>query len=185
MLEWIGVVTGVLYVWLAARQSMFCWPTSLLNLSVYFYVFSASGLYADAGLQIFYLALTFYGWWSWKASHADARPPLNVRTLSTKERLAVLGAVAVGTAVLFGALRAFTPSTVPLLDAHTTALSLVAQALTARKILESWTLWIWANVFYCGLYLQKGLYPTVGLYFLFIVLAGYGYREWRRTRSFT
>jgi nicotinamide mononucleotide transporter len=183
MLEWLGVVTGILYVWLAAKQSLYCWPVSLINLGIYFYIFLTHGLYADSGLQVFYLGLTLYGWWYWKRPSDALGVRVSVSVLNLKQRVGVLLLCAGITLMIAMVLQAATDSTVPWLDAHTTAVSLVAQALTARKVLESWLLWIWANIFYCGLYVYKDLLPTAGLYAFFIVLAIYGWNEWQRSRA--
>ncbi len=180
ILEVIGVVSGVLYVVLAARLSSLCWPVSFINLTVYFYVFWTAGLYADSLLQLFYFVLTIYGWWSWTRRQPVSQGPLRVQRLRIQGGVGVLACVVASTLLLAWLLKAFTPSEVPFLDAHTTAVSLVAQALATRKILENWLLWIWANVFYCALYLYKGLYLTCGLYGFFLVLAFYGFFEWKR-----
>jgi nicotinamide mononucleotide transporter len=78
-------------------------------------------------------------------------------------------------------LKAFTDSTVPLGDAFTTALAVVATWMLARKYIEHWYLWVLANTVSVALYLYKGLYPTVVLYLVYAGMAVYGYLEWRKS----
>ncbi len=61
------------------------------------------------------------------------------------------------------------------------AFSMVAQWMQTRKVIEAWLLWLALDVFYVGMFLYKGLYPTAGLYAAFLYLASLGYIEWRRS----
>ena len=65
LLEVLGASTGALGVWLTAREKVWCWPVSLVNVAIYAVVFREAKLYADMGLQGVYFALCLYGWWAW------------------------------------------------------------------------------------------------------------------------
>jgi nicotinamide mononucleotide transporter len=69
----------------------------------------------------------------------------------------------------------------PFLDALTTVLSLIAEYMLARKLLESWWVWITADVIYIGLYTYRSLYLTAVLYALFLAMCLVGLVRWRRT----
>ena len=69
----------------------------------------------------------------------------------------------------------------PYLDAGLTTLSLVAQWMMTRKILENWMLWIIVDLVYVPMYFYKDLRPTAGLYAVFLVLAVLGFVQWRRS----
>ena len=141
--EVLGFATGAVCVWLVARQHIANWPVGIANNVFFIVLFVQAGLYADAGLQIVFIALAAYGWWTW--SHgggpgtADALP---VRRTSRTEWLWLTAAGAVTTAALTLLLARATDSTVPFWDALTTALSLAATYGQCRKRLESWWLWI-------------------------------------------
>jgi nicotinamide mononucleotide transporter len=68
----------------------------------------------------------------------------------------------------------------PLSDAATTALSLCAQWLLNRKLLENWYFWIVVDVLYIPMYAYKELYLTSLLYVVFLAMATMGLLEWQR-----
>ncbi|MFD8144232.1 nicotinamide riboside transporter PnuC [Streptomyces sp. NPDC059708] len=179
--EILGFATGALCVWLVARQHVANWPVGIANNVFFIVLFAQSGLYADAGLQIVFIALAAYGWWSWThgggPGTAEALP---VRRTTRAEWLWLLAAGAVGTAALTLLLGRVSDSTVPFWDALTTALSLMATYGQCRKLLESWWLWIAADLVYVPLYAYKGLYLTSVLYVGFLALCAVGYAGWRR-----
>lgn len=177
--ELLGFVTGVVTVWLVVRQHPVNWPIGVANVLLLMAVFWQVGLYADAGLQIVYVALGLYGWWQWLYGGAD-RGRLEVRATRAREwvGLAVVGVLLTGAGWLF--LDRLTDSTVPFADALTTALSLLATYGQTRKLVESWWFWIAADAVYIPLYGYKGLWLTALLYVVFMSLCVLGLRAWRR-----
>jgi nicotinamide mononucleotide transporter len=177
--EILGFVTGALCVVLVIRRNIWNWPAGLANNGFYLVLFFQAGLYADAGLQIVYLALGAYGWWAWLHGGVD-RSPLDIRRTLPREAVVLVTITVVGTLALAILLRSVTDSTVPLADGLTTTLSLVAQWMLTRKLLENWWVWIVADVLYVGLYIYKDLRLTAVLYAVFLVLCVLGLRAWRR-----
>ena len=182
--EVLGFGTGLVNVGLLVRRHILNWPVGILNVLLLMLVFWSAGLYADASLQIVYVVLGAYGWWAWLYGGAS-RTPLTVRTTTRAEwlGLAVAGVLLTGGLWLF--LDRLTSSTVPLADALTTALSLLATYGQTRKLVESWWLWIAADLIYIPLYGYKDLWLTALLYVAFLVLCVLGLRAWRaalRTR---
>jgi nicotinamide mononucleotide transporter len=178
-MELLGFATGGVCVWLAARENIWNWPIGLANNIFYLVVFWRAGLYADSGLQIFYFAIGVYGWWMWARAGLGHRelPATNIPAAQSTLMLVVTVLCAV---LLYIGLRRYTNSTVPLGDAITTALSLVAQYMLGRKWLENWLVWIAADVIYVGLYGYKHLYLTALLYAIFIAMCIAGYRTWKK-----
>lgn len=184
IVEILGFVSGALCVWLVARQNVWNWPIGIANNIMFLILFWAAGIYADAGLQIVYMALALYGWWAWLRGGVDHGTLTVTRT--TRDQWLVLGAVGVvGTAGLTVLLDTVTDSTVPLPDAVTTVLSLLATWGQARKKLESWWLWIAADVIYVPLYAYKDLWLTAVLYVGFLALCVLGLRNWRASYATT
>ncbi|MDQ3403749.1 MAG: nicotinamide riboside transporter PnuC [Actinomycetota bacterium] len=178
-MEVIGFLTGALCVWLVARQNPWNWPIGMVNNVAFFLLFITAGIYADAWLQMVYLALAIYGWWAWlRGGDRHSHLPVS-RTTSSQWR--VLGAVGVlGTGALTWILMEVTDSTVPLPDAITTVLSLLATWGQARKKVECWWLWIAADIIYIPLYGYKELWLTAILYVGFIALCVLGLRSWTK-----
>ncbi len=178
LLELLGVITGIVNVWLTARANVWCWPVGIVNVVVYFTVFFEAKLYADMSLQAVYLALTCYGWHTWLRGgkqHAERK----ISSAPKREMLAasVFGVISWG--VMWYVLHAFTDGSVPWADSFLTAASLIATWLMARKYIENWTLWIVADTLYVGMFLYKNLTITAILYAVFTALAVYGLRTWK------
>ena len=180
--EVLGFGSGALCVWLVARQHVANWPIGMANNVFFLLLFTQSGLYADAGLQIVFIALAAYGWWTWThgGGPGSVTRTLPVRRTSRTEWTWLVAAGAVGAPALTLLLDRATDSTVPFWDALTTALSLMATYGQCRKRLESWWLWIAADVVYVPLYAYKELYLTSVLYVGFMTLCVLGLRDWRR-----
>ncbi|HEY0700191.1 MAG TPA: nicotinamide riboside transporter PnuC [Micromonospora sp.] len=176
--ELLGFVTGVVNVWLVARQQVWNWPIGIANVLLLMLLFWTAGLYADAGLQIVYVLLGLYGWWQWLFG-GPHRSQLRVARTSRTEWWVLGVAGTLVTTALWLLLDRLTNSTVPLADALTTALSLMATYGQTRKLVESWWIWIIADLVYIPLYAYKGLFLTAGLYLIFLGLGVVGLRAWR------
>jgi nicotinamide mononucleotide transporter len=178
--EVLGFASGALCVWLVARQHIANWPIGIANNLFFILLFTPAGLYADAGLQIVFITLAAYGWWTWTHGGGPGLDGLPVRRTTRTEWTWLLAAGVVGTFCLTLLLDRATDSTVPFWDALTTTLSLLATYGQCRKRLESWWLWIAADVVYVPLYAYKELYLTSLLYIGFMTLCVIGLREWSR-----
>ncbi|MER5764812.1 nicotinamide riboside transporter PnuC [Streptomyces sp. NPDC002082] len=180
--EILGFVTGAVCVWLVARQHIANWPIGIANNVFFIVLFAQAGLYADAGLQIVFIALAAYGWWSWThGGGPGTSTALPVRRTTAAEWTALAAAGAVAVLGLTLLLSRATDSTVPFWDALTTGLSLAATYGQCRKLVESWWLWIAADLVYIPLYAYKGLYLTSLLYVGFLALCVAGLLGWRRS----
>ncbi|GAA2453876.1 nicotinamide riboside transporter PnuC [Streptomyces macrosporus] len=179
--EVLGFGSGALCVWLVARQHIANWPIGIANNLFFILLFTGAGLYADAGLQVVYIALAAYGWWSWVRGGPEAASGrLPVTRTDARTWWVLVPATAAVTVGLTLLLDRATDSTVPFWDALTTALSLAATYGQCRKKVESWYLWIAADVVYVPLYAYKGLYLTALLYLGFMALCVVGLVGWRR-----
>ena len=177
--EILGFVTGAICVWLLARQNIWNWPVGIANNAFYIVLFLRSGLYGDAGLQVVYIALALYGWWTWLYPDTS-QPELPVTKTSAREWAWLIPITAVSAVLLRWFLIRYTSSNVPAWDGVTTAISLAATWGQCRKLLESWWLWIAVDLIYIPLYGYKGLGVTAILYFVFLLLCIGGLRAWSR-----
>lgn len=181
-IEWGGALFGVLAVWLTVRQSVWCWPTGLVNVALYAFVFYEAKLYADVGLQVVYFVLCAVGWWRWRHP-GPQRVELPVTRIAGREALRLLALGVLGVAAMGTYLARRTDAALPYWDSTTVVMSLIAQWLVTRKVLENWHLWIAADVLMVGIYFYKHLYVTTGLYVIFTFLALQGLREWTRSMA--
>lgn len=175
--EVFGFVTGLLAVWLTARRNIWNFPIGIINAALLFLLFFDARLFADAGLQIMFIALGFSGWWFWLTGGVTKRNAIRGAT-----RAEQVGAI-VAVLILFGLLYyvlTWAKGSIPIFDALITALSVVAQWLLNRKILETWLLWIVTDIISIPVYIHKDLYLIAILYAVFLVLACRGYQLWRR-----
>lgn len=151
-----------------------------MNVSLYTFIFFHSGLYSDMGLQVVYLALSIYGWYQWLRG-GENRTTLKVSRAS--RRVWLIG-FALAT-IVWLSLAQYTATlpgvALPYLDSGLTALSLLAQWMMTRKIVENWALWIIADIVYVPMYMSKHLYVTAGLYAVFLVIAIMGLVGWSRS----
>ncbi|MBI1189926.1 MAG: nicotinamide riboside transporter PnuC [Tepidisphaera sp.] len=179
--EAIAAATGLLSVWLTVRQNLWLWPTGIISVLLYTWVFAGAKLYSDAGLQVVYLVVSIYGWAHW-AKGGPRESGLPVTTLSPSAR-AVCGLGVLAGAAGLGTLMAhYTDAALPYPDALVTSASIAAQWLLARKKLENWWLWIGVDVLGIGVFVYKGLSLTAGLYAVFLVMAILGLREWTHAK---
>lgn len=181
--ESLGFVTGGACVYLTVRENVWNFPVGIANSVFFLVLFAGARLFADAALQVVFIALGFQGWYLWLRG-GDNHTPLEVERASLKLVAGVAAFVAAATAGLTLFLRTVHDSA-PFLDALTTALSLGAQYLLNRKAVENWLLWMTADVIYVYLYASppRLLYLTALLYFVFLCLCVAGLRSWLKTMS--
>jgi nicotinamide mononucleotide transporter len=183
-IELSGAILGLVYVFLSVRQSIWTWPAGIATSVLYAYVFYASRFYAGMGLQVYYVVISVYGWVYWlKGKRIDESKELPVRRATARELSWSLLIFFVTFIFLFLFLKYRTDSPVPLMDAVTTSMSIVATWMLARKILENWLIWMVADSASVGLYVYKNLWPTTVLFCVYLALAVLGYYKWKRSMS--
>jgi nicotinamide mononucleotide transporter len=179
-IEILGAILGLVYIFFSIKQHILTWPTGLLTSALYVFVFFDARLYADMGLQAYYVVISIYGWYFWLTGKKQNEKKVAVKT-TRKALWMKLTVVSIALyALLFFILSNYTNSDVPHMDSVTTALSIVATWMLARKYIEHWLLWIFIDAFSAGLYVYKGLWATVILFIVYTVMALLGYIEWRK-----
>jgi nicotinamide mononucleotide transporter len=180
--EITATVMTLICVVLTARQHIACWPTGLVAVILYGYIFYQARLYSDFGLQIYYVVVQIYGWYHWL--HGGARGnALPVTRQTATHNTAWVAATIAGTLALGYTMATYTDAALPYADAFTTVAALVAQWLLARKKLESWLFWIVIDVVCVRNYFIKELHVTTGLYAILLVLAVWGFFAWRTSMA--
>lgn len=180
LLELVAVVFSFATVILCIHKKTIAWPVGLIGVIAYAILFYKVSLVSAMTLQVIFFFQGIYGWWYWSLRDENTEEKMPVRSLDWSTVVGVLWIL-----VLFsfwiGAFSAMLTSAVhPFLDTGTSVLALVANLWLARKILESWILWIIADIFYIWLFIITGLYMSAALYVVFMFTATIGYRKWKR-----
>ncbi|WP_207424572.1 nicotinamide riboside transporter PnuC [Desertivirga brevis] len=178
-LEWLGIVTTLACIYLAAKEHILNWPVSIIACGAYSMLYYQYKLYGDSYLQIYFLITAIYGWVYWLRKKQQKDKP--VVSLTSKEWLYTVFAITFFTIALSKYLDKFTDTDVPYADGFCTAMSFVAQFLMTRKVIQNWILWIIVDLCYVPLLLYKDLAFTALLYLILVGLAAKGYFEWKKT----
>ena len=182
-LDILGFVVGFVYLVLEYKASIWLWLASIVMPAIDMVLYFKAGLYADFGMAIYYCLAGVYGYLSWKwFKRPDQRSERRgERPVTRYKRAHILPSAAALLLLWFGIwwmLTHWTNSTVPVADAFTTALSIVALWALAQKYAEQWLLWLVVDVVCCILYVSKGIPFKAAIYGLYTVVAIFGYRKW-------
>lgn len=177
-LEIAGFITGLACVYLAAINNIWNWPIAIVSVTIYIFIFFEKHLFADTGLQVYFLIVNFYGWWFWMKK-GPAEPKTRVTSVTRKEVILSVIAIVVFTFIL-GTILKYTTASYPYIDSFCTACSLVAQIFLARKVLENWLIWIFVDIIYVAVYIVKDLHLTAVMYAVYVLIALKGYIDWKR-----
>lgn len=178
-LELSAFVFGVLGVWLTARQSIWCWPVGLANVVLSLFVFYFSRLYADVLLQVFYFVMTIYGWINWLRG-GEKKSVLKVRRIRFSELWLMVVCGMIMAALTGWLFSTFTNASLPWLDSLVAVWGVIGTWAMARKIMEHWMIWVVVDLLCVGIYAYKELYFFTALYFIFTLLALYGWKQWMK-----
>jgi len=179
-LEMVACVLSVAMVLANLRVNPVGWPLAIASSLLYALLFADSKLYGEAGLQLFFVTVAFWGWWQWLRGTGDDGAALRVRWMTPRARWRVAAATLAAWPLLALLLIRLTDSDVPWLDALPTVASVTGQILLGRKFVENWPLWVGVNLFSMGLFAYKALWLTVMLYGVFTLLALAGWRAWQQ-----
>lgn len=176
-IELTAAIFGFICVYLTTRQSIYCWPAGLIQVSLYIIVFYEAKLYSDVILHIIYVILQVYGWYYWLHGNNHHQAVVTRLSVPMLVNWIIIGIIAAG---IWGTvMHTYTDAALPYPDAFIIAMSLIGQWLMAKKKIENWYFWIAVDVVAIVVYSVKELYVTSGLYFTFLIICLYGMRKWR------
>jgi len=180
--HWLDITTtllGLLYILFEYRASVWLWFVGFLMQALGIVLYYQKGLYADCGMEFYYLSMTVYGYWKWIHGSAEKKE-LPITRFPRKLIIPWLVLILAVWGIIYWLLITFTNSNVPAADSFTTALSIVGIWALAHKYLEQWFIWIAVDVVTCVLYFYKDIPFKAGLYALYVIIAIFGYKKWKR-----
>lgn len=177
-LELVGLLLGLGYLYFEYHANALVWLFALVMPMVSMFVYFNAGLYADFAINIYYLLAAGYGLLKWRGT--KQKKGVKITNISTPLALLSIAATLVIWLGIYLVLHYFTNSNVPVLDALTTAVSIVGTWMLARKYIEQWVAWILVDAICVGLYIYKNIPFYAVLYAVYTVVAFFGYFKWRK-----
>ena len=177
--EWLAAALGIAYVVLAAKESIWCWPSAFFSTLIYTVLFWEGQLPMQAVLNAYYLLMAVYGFNVWR-QHQNHKQDVQIHRKSWRFHFLYIGSGIAATFTIGFYLSQFPDYRLPFLDAFVMVFSVMTTVLMARKILENWLYWIMIDAAAIVLYWQTGFYVTIIMFLVYLVLAVYGYLNWQR-----
>jgi nicotinamide mononucleotide transporter len=178
-LEGVAVVTALAYLLLAARENVWCWLHACVSSVLYVWIFWNARLYMESVLNVYYVVMALWGWWSWRFG-GQRHEGLRIRMLRWWQHVALIS-ITLCLALINGWLmQRYTQAALPFVDALVTWGAVVTTVLVVRKVLENWIYWVVIDGVSMLLYIDRGLYLTALLFAAYLVLVLLGLCTWWR-----
>lgn len=176
-IEWLGVATGILAVYLLYRNNIYTWPVGFVNIGCFLWIFWNQKLYGDFAVQLIFLTIGISGWINWQ--RRQYKKPGN---LTLKQLLLCIAVTVLLFPPIYIYFGYYTDCSYPIPEALILDLSLVGQWLTAIRRIENWIYWVAADILMFVVYLLKDLEPLALYAFILVFLGIAGYIRWRNIR---
>ena len=183
--EWFAVALGLAYIYLASKESIWCWPSAFFSTLIYTVLFWQGQLPLQAALNFYYLVMAVYGLWLWRHGNTQSDKSLVVKSASYFQLAAFFAAGTLLSLLVGLYLTESKQSAFPYLEAFVSVFSVLNTWLMIRKYLQTWVLWIFINSGAIWLYYLSGFYATIGLFTVYLFMAIYGHLEWKKSMRFS
>jgi nicotinamide mononucleotide transporter len=183
-LEWTAIISGIAAVWFSKKEKIWVYPTGLVGTILYVYLSFKGDLYGEAFVNLYYTVMSFYGWWNWQRRDRYSQKMVKVRFSSRAEWIQQITFFLILFLVIYLSLvfikNAFAPDAIPWADAFASASALTGMWYMTKKKVESWIWWMITNIASIPLYYVKGFAATSIYYAILLVLAVFGFQEWKK-----
>lgn len=191
-IEFFGVMTGLVAIWLSAKANIMSWPVGIINVSLSFILYYQVQLYPDMFLQAFFFVTNIMGWWRWshpKPEEADRKDELKVSYMRKSQLVFTIITTIVGTYLLGNFASRLhdwfpivfsEPSAYPFIDSFIMVMSIITTFYMIQKKIECWVIWIMVDLVATYLYYIKGIKFYSLEYLLFTGIAAFGLLNWIR-----
>lgn len=180
--EGLAVFLSLLYLFLAMRQSLWCWVAAFLSTLIYAILFFDASLLMDSALNAYYLMMAVYGWYAWKHGK-KTNAERDVSSWRVIKHLKIILFLTFLSLLIGYVMDTYTRADFAYLDSATTVFAVFTTYMLAQKILENWLYWIVIDAVSIYIYIQKAFYLTAVLFFLYTVLAAFGFYQWKSNKS--
>jgi nicotinamide mononucleotide transporter len=181
--EWVSTITQIASVWYARKNNVLVYPTGIIGvlLAAWLYFFNSHPpLYADGTLNIYYFFMSVYGWYNWVQKKDATHFTYPISWCSKKELSLGILVFVFAWGLVYVALLKLTNSNTPILDSLVSASAVVAMWWMAKRKIENWLAWIFSNIVAIPLNFYKEFYLFTLMYVLFLLLAWWGFVEWKK-----
>lgn len=179
-IEFIAVVSGIASVWFSKQEKILVYPFGIISVSLYIFITFQSKLYADTGINAYYLVMSIFGWWNWKNTKDLAASQIPITKSTRRGNIINVLTFLFAVGFIYIMLIKFTDSDVPLVDSITTGLAITGMYLMALKKIEHWIFWIACDLVSIPLYIYKDLPFTSFQFLVFTYIAVMGWISWNR-----
>ncbi|HRH04730.1 MAG TPA: nicotinamide riboside transporter PnuC [Burkholderiaceae bacterium] len=176
--EWSCNFTALFCIILAARNHVLTWPIGIVSCVLFILLFMNAKLYAEAVLQVFFIATSVYGWWHWSAQ--QKKPAAPIRNIAISEVTFWIVLAMSGGLMYAWVLQQWTDAANPWVDSQILTLSMLAQWWLMQRNIRCWWIWLAVNTISVPLYVSRDLYVSALFYSLYWVMAIVAYRHWRK-----
>jgi nicotinamide mononucleotide transporter len=183
ILEIIGTILGLIYLYYEYRASSSLWIVNILMSAIYVLIYFSEGIYALGCLSIYNILAAIYGIFMWKYSKTTEQKELPISSIPKKVLInssIVMAALSVALICVLHKISDTGSLLYNTLDGLASAATIISLYWLAKKYKEQWFGWIFVNFIIVVLYLITGLYFTACLYIIYIVVAVAGYKEWTK-----
>ena len=174
IIESVAVFFSIFYVILAAKESIWCWGVAAISVILYIYICFSAQLYPETGLQVFYLFMAFYGYYTWNKKEQS----LQISEWSISKHLLILAIGTILTFLMGFYFATYTNAKMPIVDSFTTVFSIFATYMVVKKILGNWLYWVVIDMVSVYLYFSRDLHLTSLLFIAYTIIAIFGYFSW-------
>ena len=175
--EIAAVFLGICYLLLALRESIWCWPCALLSTAIYIWLFGNFKLYMESLLNIYYLLMAFYGFHLWRGGNNEDKS-IRIQYWPWRHHLIAISCVVLLSLISGILLQNNTDAVWPFLDSFTTWGAVLTTFMVAKKIIENWIYWFIIDGLSILIYIERGLYPTATLFFIYEIIVIFGFFSW-------
>ena len=183
-LEYIAIFSGIASVWFSRLENIWVYPVGLISTISYVYISFKYHLLGEASVNLYYTAMSIYGWVLWTRRDQRQEHIVKISYSSKKEWSGQLLFFTAFYAGIFAALsflkQGFLEGAIPAGDAFASATAFTGMWLMARKKVESWYWWLATNAASIPLYFVKGLTFTSTFYIVLFIMAIFGLTEWKK-----
>lgn len=179
--EMVAVFLSVTYLLLAIKQNLWCWVAAFISTLIYTILFFDASLLMDSALNMFYLVMAIYGWYSWKYGNGiNKNEELEITTYGLAKNLKIIGTLIIVSLILGYIMANYTRADFAYLDTFTTVFAVFTTYTLTKKVLENWLYWIVIDSVSIYIYINKGFYLTAVLFAFYTVLAFIAYNNWKK-----